>query len=151
MVFGPQPMLGCIGQACGRLGYRRIYVLSPNSAFPNVSPCVPTLPLPLPQFRPRRASLIAHLARALVAHVGVPPKAWGFLKFVHTLRTLMFATCSRHCLSSLTRPPSRAAAQPAVPCFPCSGGAQLPRSCPCPRSCRAACSDGLGMRRMSRA
>ena len=90
MVFGPQPMLGCTGQARGRLGYRRIYVLSPNSAFPSVSPCASTLPLP--PFRPRRASLITHPARALVAHIGAPPKACISFKFVHTLRTLMFAT-----------------------------------------------------------
>jgi len=54
VVFDPQPMLGCIGQACDRLGYRRIYVLSPNNSSQSAASCAPILP----QFRPRRASLV---------------------------------------------------------------------------------------------
>lgn len=66
MVFGPQPMLGCIEQACGRLDYRRIYVLSSNSAFQSAALFAPTLP----QFSPRHASLTLRvsLSRAWMLH-----------------------------------------------------------------------------------
>lgn len=71
MVFGLQPMLGRSRQACGRLGYRRIYVLSPHSAVQ-----------PFCTLRPNSASAsippqtcFTRRARVLVAHMNAPLSA----------------------------------------------------------------------------
>jgi hypothetical protein len=71
MVFGPQPMLGCSGQACGRLGYRRIYVLSPCSA---VQPFCTLHPISASASIPPQTCLTRR-ARVLVAHIDAPLSA----------------------------------------------------------------------------